>query len=122
MIGSRKAERALEAAQNVRGQVPDADVEGLGNDAATAAAEIVILSVPFEHTASTVKTIKASLRAGQVLVSMAVGRPGCLECEIGMTSPWLLRDHGSPRSVKQRSKRRGWIPTRLGIAVVRCAA
>jgi NADPH-dependent F420 reductase len=72
VIGSRKAERAVQAAENVRGQVPGADVEGIGNQAATAAAQIVILSVPFEHTASTVKTIKESLRAGQVLVSMAV--------------------------------------------------
>ncbi len=72
VIGSRKIERAVQAAENVRGQVPDADVEGVGNEAATAAAQIVILSVPFEHTASTVKTIKDSLRAGQVLVSMAV--------------------------------------------------
>jgi NADPH-dependent F420 reductase len=72
LIGSRKAERAVEAADNVRSQVPDANVEGLGNEEATAAAEIVILSVPFEHTASTVKTIKESLRAGQVLVSMTV--------------------------------------------------
>jgi len=72
VIGSRKAERAVEAADNVRSQVPDANVEGLGNEEATAAAEIVILSVPFEHTASTVKTIKESLRAGQVLVSMTV--------------------------------------------------
>ncbi|MBW1885716.1 MAG: NADPH-dependent F420 reductase [Deltaproteobacteria bacterium] len=72
VIGSRKTERAVQAAENVRGQVPDADVEGVGNEAATAAAQIVILSVPFEHTASTVKTIKDSLRAGQVLVSMAV--------------------------------------------------
>ena len=72
VIGSRKIERAVQAAENVRGQVPDADVEGVGNEAATAAAQIVILSVPFEHTASTVKTIKDSLRVGQVLVSMAV--------------------------------------------------
>jgi len=76
VIGSRKAERALEAAENVRKQVGEAggkaDVEGMGNDEATAAAEIVILSVPFEHTASTVKGIKESLRAGQVLVSMTV--------------------------------------------------
>lgn len=72
VIGSRKAERAVEAAENVRSQVPDANVEGLGNEEATVAADIVILSVPFEHTASTVKTIKDSLREGQVLVSMTV--------------------------------------------------
>jgi NADPH-dependent F420 reductase len=72
IIGSRKAERALEAAENVREQVEGADVEGLGNEEATAAGEIVILSVPFEHTASTVKTIKESLREGQIVVSMTV--------------------------------------------------
>jgi hypothetical protein len=72
VIGSRKVERAVEAAENVRKQVPEADVEGLGNEEAAAAAGIVILSVPFEHTASTVKGIKASLREGQIVVSMTV--------------------------------------------------
>jgi len=72
IIGSRKAERALEAAKNVRQQVPKAEVEGMGNEEATAAADIVILSVPFEHTASTVKGIKGSLRPGQIVVSMTV--------------------------------------------------
>jgi hypothetical protein len=72
LIGSRKAERALEAAENVRKQVSGADVDGLGNEEASAAAEIVILSVPFEHTASTVKSIKESLREGQIVVSMTV--------------------------------------------------
>jgi NADPH-dependent F420 reductase len=72
VIGSRKAERAVEAAENVRSQVPDAQVVGMGNEEATAEAGIVILSVPFEHTAGTVKTIKGALRPGQVVVSMAV--------------------------------------------------
>jgi len=72
IIGSRKAERAVEAAENVRSQVADADVEGFGNEEATAKADLVILSVPFEHTASTVKGIKESLREGQIVVSMAV--------------------------------------------------
>jgi NADPH-dependent F420 reductase len=72
LIGSRKAERAVEAATQVRGQVPAARVEGLSNEEATAAAEIVILSVPFEHTAGTLKAIKASLRPGQIVVSMTV--------------------------------------------------
>ncbi|MCP5068820.1 MAG: NADPH-dependent F420 reductase, partial [bacterium] len=35
-------------------------------------ARIVILSVPFEHTASTLKTIKEALEPGQIVVSMAV--------------------------------------------------
>ena len=72
LIGSRKAERAVEAAEQVRSQVPGARVEGLSNEAATAGAEIVILSVPFEHTAGTLKAIKESLRPGQIVVSMTV--------------------------------------------------
>ena len=72
VIGSRKAERALEAAENVRGQVPEAQVSGLENSEATAAADVVILSVPFEHTVGTLKSIRDSLRAGHVVVSMGV--------------------------------------------------
>ncbi len=72
IIGSRKAERAVEAAEDVRSKIDGADVEGMANEEATAVAEIVILSVPFEHTVSTVKSIKESLKEGQVVVSMTV--------------------------------------------------
>ncbi|MBW2267634.1 MAG: NADPH-dependent F420 reductase [Deltaproteobacteria bacterium] len=72
VIGSRKLDRALEAAEKVRQAVPGADVEGLANEDATPRAPIVILSVPFEHFASTVKGIKEKLADGQVVVSMGV--------------------------------------------------
>lgn len=72
VIGSRKAPRAEAAADEVRSQVPGADVVGLENGAATREARIVILSVPFEHCAGTLKEIKEVLRQGQILVSMAV--------------------------------------------------
>ena len=72
VIGSRKEERALAAADEVRERVPDADVVGFDNAEATRRAEIVILSVPFEHTASTVKGLKDVLQPGQILVSMGV--------------------------------------------------
>jgi len=72
VIGSRVAERALAAAEEVRAAVPNADVSGVDNEAATRSAPIVILSVPFEHTAGTVKAIRGSLEEGQILVSMAV--------------------------------------------------
>jgi len=72
VIGSRKAEKAVEAAKEVREAVPDADVVGYENPEATRKAPIVIISVPFEHTAGTVKSIKGALSAGQILVSMAV--------------------------------------------------
>ena len=72
VIGSRKLERALEAAEKVREAVPGANVEGLANEDATRRAPLVILSVPFEHFASTVKGIRQELVDGQVVISMGV--------------------------------------------------
>ncbi len=72
VIGSRKLEKALTAAEEVRAQVPDANVEGLGNAEATRTSRIVIISVPFEHTAPTVKGLKEVLQPEQILVSMGV--------------------------------------------------
>jgi NADPH-dependent F420 reductase len=73
-IGSRKEDRALVAAEEVRSRFPEADVRGFENAAATreAAGGIVILSVPFEHTVSTVKGIRDELAAPSILVSMGV--------------------------------------------------
>src|SRR5215468_8966980 len=72
VIGSRKLDRAVQAADEVRAAVPSANVEGLENADATQRAPIVILSVPFEHTAGTVKSIKEQLASGQIVVSMGV--------------------------------------------------
>jgi len=72
LIGSRKPERAVEAAARVRESVPAANVAGFGNLEAAQQAGIVILSVPFEHTVDTLKTIRPSLAAGQIVVSMGV--------------------------------------------------
>jgi NADPH-dependent F420 reductase len=72
VIGSRKLDRAVTAADEVRTAVPEADVVGLENADATRRAPIVILSVPFEHTASTLKGLRDVLAEGQVLVSMGV--------------------------------------------------
>jgi NADPH-dependent F420 reductase len=72
VIGSRKLDRAVEAAEKVRETVSEADVEGLVNEDACTRAPIVILSVPFEHFASTVKGIRENLVPGQIVVSMGV--------------------------------------------------
>lgn len=72
VIGSRKLERAQAAAEEVRAAIPGADVDGLGNPEAVAKAPIVILSVPFEHTADTVKAVKERLAPPHVVVSMGV--------------------------------------------------
>jgi NADPH-dependent F420 reductase len=72
VIGSRKAEKALQAVEEVKAAVPGADVEGYENGEACTKTSLIILSVPFEHTAGTVKSIKDSLEPGDVVVSMAV--------------------------------------------------
>ena len=72
VIGSRVEERALTAAEQIRKAVPGAEVSGFENSVATPKAEIVILSVPFEHMASTVKSIREALSPGQIVVSMGV--------------------------------------------------
>jgi NADPH-dependent F420 reductase len=72
VIGSRKEDRAIAAAEEVRKAVAGADVVGLENAGATRRAEVVILSVPFEHTAATVKALRDVLVPGQIMVSMGV--------------------------------------------------
>lgn len=73
-IGSRKEDRALEAMRDVRAKVANADVSGHENAAAVRATRggIVILSVPFEHTAGTLKSVKDELVPGTIVVSMGV--------------------------------------------------
>jgi NADPH-dependent F420 reductase len=72
VIGSRKLERAVAAAATVCEAIPEADVVGLENADATPRAPIVILSIPFEHFASTVKHVAPALAPGQIVVSMGV--------------------------------------------------
>ena len=73
-IGSRKLDRARAAADEVRGRFPASSVTGHDNAAAVRAVAggIVILSVPFEHTISTLDAIQSELASGGVLVSMGV--------------------------------------------------
>jgi len=71
-IGSRNAERANAAAERVRAAVPGAEVSGDENSEACRRAQVVILSVPFENTASTLKGVRDALSAGQIVVSMGV--------------------------------------------------
>lgn len=72
-IGSRRLERAEHAAQQVRKRVEQAEVEGFENleAARRSAGEIVILSVPFEHSVPTLKGVTEALTPGTVLISMA---------------------------------------------------
>jgi 8-hydroxy-5-deazaflavin:NADPH oxidoreductase len=72
VIGSRKAERAAEAADRVRAAAADAHVEGLENAEAVTKGPIVFLTVPFRAQSETLTNLKEALEAGQILVDCTV--------------------------------------------------
>ncbi|MGD9890336.1 MAG: NADPH-dependent F420 reductase [Dehalococcoidia bacterium] len=71
IIGSRSAERALEAAHKVRDAVPFGHVTGMANDAASEAAEVVIVSVPYGGQRDTLLTLAPAL-TDKVVISVVV--------------------------------------------------
>jgi NADPH-dependent F420 reductase len=77
-IGSRDAQRAADTAAKLGEKLRDkiggkaSPVSGAENRAACAGAEIVVLTVPFEAQAETLKHIKPALRSGQILVDTTV--------------------------------------------------
>ncbi len=71
-IGSRSAERAEEAAEKLRGEVPDAQVEGLLNEEAAKRAEVVFLTVPFRAQSENLNNLRDALQPGQILVDCTV--------------------------------------------------
>ncbi len=72
VLGSRSAERAEEAAAQVRAAVPDADVTGLENGEAATRGEIVFLTVPFRAQSENLNNLREALRPGQILVDCTV--------------------------------------------------
>jgi len=87
IIGSRKREKAEEAAARVRAAAgTSAGVEGAENAAAASSAPLVVLTVPFEAQVPILKSIKESLRPGQTLVDVTVP----LETAVGGTATKVL--------------------------------
>ena len=78
-IGSRDLAKAEAAAARVREAVPGASVSGLLNPEAAAGADIAILTVPLGAQIPTLKSVRASLRPGSILVDATVP----LEAAIG---------------------------------------
>ncbi|MFL5817739.1 MAG: NADPH-dependent F420 reductase [Conexibacter sp.] len=72
VIGSRDAGRAAEAAERATATVPGADVRGLANPEAAAAADLVVLSVPFASQAGTLRSIRDALKPGTLLLDVTV--------------------------------------------------
>lgn len=73
IIGSREVARARKAAAAVQERIgPEARVSGMENSVACAAADILVLTVPFEAQASLLKKLKAAMTDGSILIDATV--------------------------------------------------
>jgi 8-hydroxy-5-deazaflavin:NADPH oxidoreductase len=73
IIGSRDAQRASEAADKIKKSAGErAQVSGMENSAACAAANILVLTVPFEGQAELLKQLKPAILAGSILIDATV--------------------------------------------------
>jgi NADPH-dependent F420 reductase len=71
VIGSRDAGRAAEAAAKVAEEA-GGTVEGMSNEDAAKAAEVVFLTIPFRNQSEYLTNLKGSLSPGQILVDCSV--------------------------------------------------
>jgi 8-hydroxy-5-deazaflavin:NADPH oxidoreductase len=72
IIGSRSAEKAAQAANELLGMLGGSpSLGGLANGEAAARADIVVLTVPYAAHAATLESVKAAL-AGKILIDVAV--------------------------------------------------
>jgi len=73
IIGSRDAKRAVQAAAAIQERAGSAaKVSGMENSVACAAADILVLTVPFENQAEILKQLKPSITEGSILVDATV--------------------------------------------------
>jgi len=73
IIGSRDAARAQKAAESIRQRVgSEANISGMENSEACAAADILVLTVPFEGQAAILKQLKSSITEGSILIDATV--------------------------------------------------
>lgn len=76
VVGSRDPDKATRKADDYQTLLSDRGVShnvvGMGNEAATKRADVVVLSVPPEYAVSTVETVASGLGSDDVLVSPAV--------------------------------------------------
>jgi NADPH-dependent F420 reductase len=79
VVGSRDARRAQDAAAQVIARAGQAArVEGCANEEAVAAAEVVVLTVPFSGHAALLKRLKRFLRAGAIVIDTTVPLAACV--------------------------------------------
>jgi NADPH-dependent F420 reductase len=73
VLGSREAERAQQAAEKIKTRAGNqARVSGMENSAACAAADLLVLTVPFEGQAALLKQLKPTMRPDSILIDATV--------------------------------------------------
>ena len=72
IIGSRLAERAQEAADELNHILGSEKIAYGTNEAAVVDSEFVLLTVPFEYAASTLESLKDKFRSGAILIDITV--------------------------------------------------
>ena len=73
IIGSRDAQRAKEAAEKIKQKAGNqSQVSGMENSAACSAADLLVLTVPFEGQAALLKQLKPAIRPGSILIDATV--------------------------------------------------
>ncbi len=71
VIGSRTLEKGQKAAADLLEEFPDLSVVGMENLDAAKAADIVVLTVPFEHQVSTLEVVREGC-LGKILIDVTV--------------------------------------------------
>jgi len=73
IIGSRDAKRAQDAAEKIKQRVgANARISGNENIAACAAADLLVLTIPFEGHAALLKQLKPVIRPGSIVIDATV--------------------------------------------------
>jgi NADPH-dependent F420 reductase len=72
IIGSRDPTRAQDAANKIKQRVPGANISGNENIAACAAADLLVLTIPFEGHAALLKQLKPAIRPGSIVIDTTV--------------------------------------------------
>lgn len=70
--GMRVAAEYLTKAKTFYGDSMKGTIRGMANPDAAAEADVIVLTIPYEHAASTILSIKDRLRSDQILVSPVV--------------------------------------------------
>ena len=71
-IGSRRQEKADDAAARLTELVPDASIDGMENHAATASSDVVVVTVPFSGQGAIYRSIADNVREEAIVIDCTV--------------------------------------------------